>query len=293
MENLSSQQAKKESSGWWHKLSAFISFILILLISLFAIIVISEIAARESVLSALTGRIAILKSEFVELNRTGINILVEQTRANEFNKEKPSLPDEQSRTNKFNEEKQSYRESLLTNIEFYEELKRTLIFLIAQGSSHPTLSLNAIQRIEISNFKAIKYPDYSRLHYVQFPNFMIEASQPFLLLSSDQLLALAIMACAAIGAVIAALRGDGLMTLRALALGVATGFVVYLAIKGGKHVFLLQMQTEIVAFNPYGSAFAGLLAGMFTEKAYQLINTIVDDFADRLRAVSAGKKGSD
>lgn len=83
------------------------------------------------------------------------------------------------------------------------------------------------------------------------------------------------------------------MTLRALALGIATGFVVYLAIKGGKHVFLLQMQTEVVAFNPYGSAFAGLLAGMFTEKAYQLITIIVDDFADRLCAVSAGKKSGD
>ena len=129
--------------------------------------------------------------------------------------------------------------------------------------------------------------------YEQFPIFIIGAYQPFLLLSSDQLLALAVMACSAIGAMIAALRGNGLMTLRALALGIATGFVVYLAIKGGKHVFLLQMQTEIVAFNPYGSAFAGLLAGMFTEKAYQVLTTIVDDFADRLRAVSAGGKIGD
>lgn len=116
---------------------------------------------------------------------------------------------------------------------------------------------------------------------------------PDLLSSSDQLLAFAVMACAAIGAMIAALRGNGLMTLRALALGIATGFVVYLAIKGGKHVFLLQMQTEIVAFNPYGSAFAGLLAGMFTEKAYQIINSFVDEVANRLHAVSTGKKIGD
>ena len=80
------------------------------------------------------------------------------------------------------------------------------------------------------------------------------------------------------------------MTLRALSLGLASGFVVYLAIKGGKHVFLLQTQGELVAFNPYGSAFAGLLAGLFTERAHQVLSTIVDDFAERLRAASGGKK---
>ncbi len=243
-------------------------------IALFAIMVISEIAARESVLSMFTGRITTLKSEFVELNRTETNIPTESTSTIE--------PD-----------RNYYRKKLLKNIEFYEELKRTLIFLIAQGSIHPRLSLNTIQRFELSRFTLEEREGLETLSYKQFPDFMIEAYQPFLLLSSDQLLALAVMACAAIGAMIAALRGNGLMTLRALALGIATGFVVYLAIKGGKHVFLLQMQTEVVAFNPYGSAFAGLLAGMFTEKAYQIINTFVDEVTNRLHAVSTGKKSGD
>jgi hypothetical protein len=80
------------------------------------------------------------------------------------------------------------------------------------------------------------------------------------------------------------------MTLRALSLGLASGFVVYLAIKGGKHVFLMQTQGEPATFNPYGSAFAGLLSGLFTEKAHQLLSTIIDDFAARLRAASGGKQ---
>ena len=276
MDNSSSQQVKELTDGWRHKLSGFFSIILMLQIALFASAVVSEIAARESVLSVLTGRIATLKSEFVEQNRTEINISAESTLSDRVSKEKTD-----------------YRERLLHEIEFYEALKRSLIFFIAQGSNHSALSLRAIQEMELRHvsrrMKQIGVVLFDGGEVRGFSEFYV----PDLLSSSDQLLAFAVMACAAIGAMIAALRGNGLMTLRALALGIATGFVVYLAIKGGKHVFLLQMQTEIVAFNPYGSAFAGLLAGMFTEKAYQIINTFVDEVANRLHAVSTGKKIGD
>lgn len=276
MDNSSSQQVKEVTDGWRHKLSGFFSIILMLQIALFASAVVSEIAARESVLSVLTGRIATLKSEFVEQNRTEISISAESTLSDRVSKEKTDC-----------------RERLLHEIEFYEALKRSLIFFIAQGSNHSALSLRAIQEMELRHvsrrMKQIGVVLFDGGEVRGFSEFYV----PDLLSSSDQLLAFAVMACAAIGAMIAALRGNGLMTLRALALGIATGFVVYLAIKGGKHVFLLQMQTEIVAFNPYGSAFAGLLAGMFTEKAYQIINTFVDEVANRLHAVSTGKKIGD
>lgn len=278
MENSPPQQVKDVTDGWGGKLSSFFSIILMLQIAVLAIIAISEIAARESVLSMLTGRIVTLKSEFVERNRTEISIPAESGPTDISIPVKPESSD---------------RARLLREIESYESLKRGLIFLIAQGSSHPALSLNTIQQFEIYDFTKDWQRQISKDRYERSSNFTSVSYEQFLLLSSDQLLAIAIMACAAMGAMIAALRGNGLMTLRALTLGIATGFVVYLAIKGGKHVFLLQMQGEIVAFNPYGSAFAGLLAGLFTEKAYQVLTTIVDEFADRLRVVSTGKKDGD
>lgn len=184
MESLPSQQAKEETNGWRHKLSVFISFILILQISLFAIIAISEIAARESVLSALTGRIATLKSEFVEQYRTENNISAEPTVTNEFSKDK-----------------MLYRERLLGEIEFYETLKRSLIFFIARGSDSLELSLSGIQKMELSYLdRRMKELNFELFRGGKVVNSFSEAYELYLLQSSDQLLAFAVMACAAIGA---------------------------------------------------------------------------------------------
>jgi len=118
-------------------------------------------------------------------------------------------------------------------------------------------------------------------------NFVSEAlnryAEPIVLLSSDHLFAVAIVACGAIGAMAAAIRGNIPLTLRSLSLGLAVGFVVYLAIKGGKSVFLMQSQGEIFSFNPYGCGFAAILAGLFSERAHSLLTTLVDDFAARLK----------
>ena len=115
---------------------------------------------------------------------------------------------------------------------------------------------------------------------------------PLLLYSSDQLLAIVVLGCGSIGAMISSLRANESLSLRAFILGLASGFVTYLIIKGGNHIFLLRAQGEIVAYNPYGSAFAGLLAGLFTEKAHQLLSFLVDDLTIRVRAASANSPNS-
>jgi hypothetical protein len=55
-----------------------------------------------------------------------------------------------------------------------------------------------------------------------------------------------------------------------------------ISIKGGKHFFLVQAAIDQVAFNPYSSAFAGLLTGLFTERAYGLLSNVVDGLAERI-----------
>ena len=80
------------------------------------------------------------------------------------------------------------------------------------------------------------------------------------------LLAIAIMTCGAIGATIGSIRHTGRLTWRSVLFGLSSGFIVFLAIKGGKHIFLLQVQGQMPQFNPYSSGFFGLIAGMFTER---------------------------
>lgn len=267
----------------WRPSAAFNQSLLLVVVAFTAVFAIAEIAARESVLSMLSGQISSLKSEFVEQNRNGSAAAA--TTATFAMPTSSAAADRvvPIRIDRATEE----RASMLFEIKSLERLKRSLQTLIALGSDSPIFSLRAIQRafnMQVSASRsgtAQDTPDAS---------FALESFMTLHLLSSDQLIAIAIMACGAIGAMIAALRGGEPMTLRALSLGLASGFVVYLAIKGGKHVFLLQSQGELVAFNPYGSAFAGLLAGLFTERAHQVLSTLVDDFVERLRAASGSKK---
>ena len=257
--------------------SSLYQTIILLVVAFTAVFSIAEIAARESVLSMLSGQISALKAEFVDQNRNAIpdTAIAAQSASSDSNKSPNiSIATEE-------------RMILLKEIRSAELLKRSLQTLIVLGSDTPTFSLRSIQK-NFNQFFAESKSATAQANTLS--TFMLESSAALLLLSSDQLLAIAIMACGAIGAMITTLRGDGGMTLRALSLGVASGFVVYLAIKGGKHVFLLQAQGEIVAFNPYGGAFAGLLGGLFTERAHQVLSTIVDDFVERLRAASGGKK---
>lgn len=264
----------------WLFPSSLYQTIALLLVAFIAVFSIAEIAARESVLSMITGQISTLKSEFVEQNRNSATEI--QVVNSTQTKAQPSTVSN-SRLDMVNEQ----RAGLLKEIRILELLKRNLQTLIALGSDSPDFSLRSVQK-EFNQYFASTRSASAQAN--AFSTFVLQSSASLLLLSTDLLLAIAIMACGAMGSMIAALRGDGAMTLKSLSLGLASGFVVYLAIKGGKHVFLLQSQGDIVAFNPYGSAFAGLLAGLFTERAHQVLSTIVDDFVDRLRAASAGKK---
>ena len=114
---------------------------------------------------------------------------------------------------------------------------------------------------------------------------------PFPWLNSDYLLALAIMACSALGALVSGLRTKEPTSVRDLTLGIASGFVCYFAIKGGKTVFLLGSHADLIPINPYGSAFAGLLVGLFSERVYELLNILVQDLEKRLTLAFVDTKG--
>jgi hypothetical protein len=102
-------------------------------------------------------------------------------------------------------------------------------------------------------------------------------------LSSDFLLALAIMACGVMGALVAGMRSRERTSLRDFSRGMSSGFICYLGIKGGKYLFLLHAAGEAVGFNPYGSAFAGLLVGLFSQKAFETLEILFADLTTRIK----------
>lgn len=107
---------------------------------------------------------------------------------------------------------------------------------------------------------------------------------------SDESLFLALAICSgAIGALIAGLRTIQFTLFRDLALGFASGFIVYLGMKGGKHIFLISTADTPVMLNPYSYAFAGILVGLFTERAYNLLGSLVGELEKRLLGNVASK----
>ncbi len=105
---------------------------------------------------------------------------------------------------------------------------------------------------------------------------------------SELLVALSVVLCGAIGAGIGGLRlyivksaeRDGLFA--RIALGLGAGFIAYLVLKGGKFLFLVQVVDGALPLNPYTAAFAGILAGMFTETVFNVLSDLVNDFAKRV-----------
>lgn len=102
--------------------------------------------------------------------------------------------------------------------------------------------------------------------------------------SSDSLLSFVVMVSGTVGALMAGLRGNGRFRIRDFALGLAAGFVTFLAIRGGKSVFLVDGGDTTLMLNPYNSAFLGVLTGLFTDLAYELLRDFAQEIVKRLRS---------
>jgi hypothetical protein len=100
---------------------------------------------------------------------------------------------------------------------------------------------------------------------------------------SEHLLAIAVVLASVLCGLLAVVRRNRVPRIRTLTIGAATGFIVFLAIKGGRYVFLMQLQGEPIAYNPYSATFVALLAGLFSERAYELLSALVADLENRLQ----------
>lgn len=94
-----------------------------------------------------------------------------------------------------------------------------------------------------------------------------------------------------IGTLVTKLRHSKPITISNAALGFATGFIIFLAIKGGKSVLLLQTQIQSIPVNPYSSGLLALLAGLFTERTYAFLESTVEKIQEHFLNVVSKQTG--
>ena len=138
-----------------------------------------------------------------------------------------------------------------------ENVKSLRTLLLSQSSSDSTTA-----RMESLNFSIV-------FNWVR-------------VLPNDALMVLLMALCGSIGTAVTTIRSGQGLNAGVMALGMATGFITFLVVSGGKDVFLVQPGVTETTFNPYSSALFALLAGLFTERAYKLLSSIVNQFSNRL-----------
>ena len=127
-------------------------------------------------------------------------------------------------------------------------------------------------------------PSHEDTDLVDFDKWL---QNPFGKMPSESILAAALIGSGLLGTLFSIIRRKAkpspheILSIGHLISGVSAGFVTFLAIRGGKSVFLMTFTTDVVQVNPYTASFAAFLVGLFTDKAYVSLTTIVDRFVKK------------
>jgi len=102
--------------------------------------------------------------------------------------------------------------------------------------------------------------------------------------SSTFLIATLAVLSGIIGSLVTVFRLDkySIDFLKRIVLGIATGYISFLLIKGGRSLFLLEGTDVLPILNPYSAALFSLIGGMFTEKVFALLGDLFDGLIRRL-----------
>ena len=96
------------------------------------------------------------------------------------------------------------------------------------------------------------------------------------LFSNNTLLGILLISCGVLGSIMSTMRNARGHASKAVVLGATVGFITLLGVKGGATVFIMSASGVDVPFNPYSTAFAGVVAGMFSEKLYVALSRLTD-----------------
>jgi hypothetical protein len=167
-----------------------------------------------------------------------------------------------------------------------ESLQRGIRALIAVGAVGEEQSMNVL-RVRFSDLTAKRSSQVRRAGSVTMALKLLGFDLE--LAPSDHLVAVALICCGTIGSLIAAIRHNRRAKLHMITMGAAAGFVSVLVIKGGRYIFLMQLNPDAVSLNPYSCALAALIAGLFTHRAYHLLSDAVGNLAKKLDAAITDK----
>jgi len=95
-------------------------------------------------------------------------------------------------------------------------------------------------------------------------------------LASNTLLGILLISCGVLGSVMSTMRDGKGEVSKTVVLGASVGFVALLGVKGGSTIFIMTSAGIDVPFNPYSTAFVGVVAGMFSEKLYLALSKVTD-----------------
>ena len=95
--------------------------------------------------------------------------------------------------------------------------------------------------------------------------------------SNEALLGILLVSCGIIGSGVSAMRSrESTVQETSLILGAAVGFISLLVVKSGSGIFLMSNLGIEMPFNPYSTALAGIVSGMFSGKLFQFLSTLID-----------------
>ncbi|MFV0385745.1 hypothetical protein [Paracoccus sp. (in: a-proteobacteria)] len=92
---------------------------------------------------------------------------------------------------------------------------------------------------------------------------------------SDLILILAVVSAAGVGSLFAGLHRPGDDLFFRIVKGFIAGFVALLVIKGGTLLFTVDPELALDNSNPFSAAFLGVVAGLFTDRAFDALEGVV------------------
>jgi len=256
----------------------FISLILIF-IAIIAITSITEITRRQQFITSTKKQTDIFREKYTDLYKK-LTLNLESLSAQTEDNLKDNLKVEKK-------EIKHELENLENKINRYQNFKNSAISLYRNGAEYYEETLNSILRDERHFLHGTDTLKFSKLEHKFLNNLFEKKISSYFFnikyVNSDFLIALIIISCTILGSLIGSFRSYETISIKNIALGIGTGFITFIAIKGGKSVFLLEFyQTDPVPLNPYSTAFAAIITGLFSDKFFGILTNVVDKVSKQI-----------
>lgn len=247
--------------------SKVVSVCVIAFSALISTAAIAEVMARQELLNILDKKIIELSKEGLEINQSLLSEIVKK-------------PNNLEIVVKPIDDRNKEVLILITDIKKISGRLRTVIL---GGSIGPSETLNNLaieyQKLLKANVNSIDGEGGIFIFVSSLINFKFVGNY-----SSTFLIAVSAVLSGIIGSLVTVFRLErySIDFLKRVVLGITTGYISFLLIKGGRSLFLLEGTDTLPMMNPYSSALFSLIGGMFTEKFFKLLGDLFDGLIKKI-----------